>query len=149
MLQLLTLLFALVLLPQGPSQSCSQALPSPSARELDLPLERFDVFFERFKSSRHFQRKRTIFPLDQVTADSEELQSTVVDVEKSDWELLRFDSKGVLVPAGGEIVKQTIHDEGPIVRLEVRGTVRNLAVDYKFERRVGKWHLVEVVTYVN
>lgn len=128
------------------------ALPNetrPVAVAPDLALESFEVFFDRFRESKHFQLKRTVFPMEQHAIALETETSTIYKVEKADWTPLAFDKQGLLKPLGGESVTQEIKNETTLMRIEIRGTNSSISVDYEFERRVGKWYLVVMRSYSN
>lgn len=48
----------------------------------NLALEPFDEFFNRFRASKHFQMKRTVFPLEEIDIRLESETSTATQIEK-------------------------------------------------------------------
>ncbi|MBK9451286.1 MAG: DUF4348 domain-containing protein [Bacteroidetes bacterium] len=140
-------LLLLILLQHGnPVQMSAE---TDFARVPDLALEPFDEFFDRFRASKHFQLKRTVFPLDEIDIRLETETSTATKIEKKAWKPLKFDQNGILEPIGGESVTQEIKTESTVVRMEIRGTDSGIYDDYEFERRVGKWYLVLRRSYSN
>jgi hypothetical protein len=123
--------------------------PTNNAYVPDLALESFDPFLDRFRKSKHFQLKRTVFPLEEIDIRLETETSTATKIEKKAWKPLKFNQNGVLVPLGGESVTQSIKTESTVVRMEIRGTDSGIYDDYEFERRVGKWYLVLRRSYSN
>ncbi len=141
--------FVLLLLLMQHGNPVQMAAATDFACVPDLALEPFDEFFDRFRASKHFQLKRTIFPLEEIDIRLETETSTATKIEKKAWKPLKFDQDGVLVPLGGESVTQEIKIESTFVRMEIRGTDSGIYDDYEFERRVGKWYLVLRRSYSN
>ncbi|MBL0019297.1 MAG: DUF4348 domain-containing protein [Bacteroidetes bacterium] len=141
--------FVLLLLLMQHGNPVQMAAATDFACVPDLALEPFDEFFDRFRASKHFQMKRTIFPLEEIDIRLETETSTATKIEKKAWKPLKFDQDGVLVPLGGESVTQEIKIESTFVRMEIRGTDSGIYDDYEFERRVGKWYLVLRRSYSN
>ena len=142
-------MFVLLLILLQHGNPVPMAVETHCARVPDLALEPFDEFFDHFRASKHFQLKRTVFPLEEIDIRLETETSTASAIEKKAWKPLKFDRNGVLVPIGGESVTQAIKIESTVVRMEIRGTDSGIYDDYEFERRVGKWYLVLRRSYSN
>ncbi|MEY3443403.1 MAG: hypothetical protein RLZZ519_1684 [Bacteroidota bacterium] len=145
---MIILAFIVSLVLQLGTPSFPQQTPRPESTH-DLALESFDVFFDHFRASKHFQLKRTVFPMEQIDIRLETETSTRNFVQKADWKALKFNKQGILQPIGGENITQEIKSESTVVRLEIRGTDSGIFDDYEFERRVGKWYLVLKRSYSN
>ncbi len=123
----------------------SQQVSAPSSTKT---LE-FAPFFKKFCRDEAFQLAHTHFPMERWTIELEDDFKRMSKIAQADWEPLKFDRKRVLMPLGGESVKQVFVRDGDNIRMEIRGTASCIYNDYEFRIRSGAWMLVAEKIYSN
>jgi hypothetical protein len=113
-------------------------------RDIDKVDRDFNLFVEKFSEDSAFQLDRTSFPLRIKQYDIDNDKDTILYRQRSAFEMMDFRKKksdGRYDQWKQEIVMDKNQTKA---RIEIRGIENGIMVDYYFEKKDGKWMLVNI-----
>lgn len=108
--------------------------------------ERFEDFFEKFKTDSVFQHERVQFPFlsERVNLDNDSGSDEFITdfIEEDDWTFANFDYDESIAKRVLDAYTQEVRAEKDRAVVEIRGVDNGIWIDYYFERRKGRWMLI-------
>lgn len=108
--------------------------------------ERFEDFFERFKTDSVFQHERVQFPFlsERVNLDNDSGPDEFITdaTENEDWTFINFAYDDSIAKRGLDAYTQEVNVQKDRAVIEIRGVDNGIWIDYNFEKRNEKWMLI-------